>query len=103
MKRRKEISLLLVIAMILSVFSQSALAAPSANRPAVWDEGSVLTTTDGDIFASFDGESHVSENIYGWHIAKADVFNLKHERHRPFLVHHQRVELVVYLLLYWID
>ncbi len=35
MKRRKEISLLLVIAMILSVFSQSALAAPSANRPAV--------------------------------------------------------------------
>ena len=59
-----------------------------------------ITTTDGDIFASFDGESHVSENIYGWHIAKADVFNLKHERHRPFLVHHQHVELVVYFLLY---
>ena len=47
--------------------------------------------------------SAISEDVYGWHIAKADIFNLKHERHRPFLVHHQRVELVVYLLLYWID
>ena len=60
MKRRKEISLLLVIAMILSVFSQSALAAPSANRPAVWDEGSVLTTTDGDTY-------RFPSSCLGWH------------------------------------
>ena len=33
MRKRKLISMLLVIAMILSVFTQSALAAPSANRP----------------------------------------------------------------------
>ena len=50
MRKRKLISMLLVIAMILSVFSQSALAAPNANRPAVWDEGSALATTDGDTY-----------------------------------------------------
>ena len=62
-----------------------------------------ITTTDGNIFSAFDGESHITEDVYRWHIAKTDVFNLKHERHRPFLVHHQRVELVVYFLLYLFD
>lgn len=60
MKRRKEISLLLVIAMILSVFSQSALAAPNGSRPAVWDEGSVLATTDGDTY-------RFPSSCLGWH------------------------------------
>ncbi len=60
MRKRKLISMLLVIAMILSVFTQSALAAPSANRPAVWDEGSVLTTTDGDTY-------RFPSSCLGWH------------------------------------
>ena len=60
MRKRKLISMLLVIAMILSVFTQSALAAPSANRPAVWDEGSVLATTDGDTY-------RFPSSCLGWH------------------------------------
>ena len=60
MRKRKLISMLLVFAMISSVFTQSALAAPNASRPAVWDEGSVLTTTDGDTY-------RFPSSCLGWH------------------------------------
>ena len=87
-----------ISAVIIHVAFPSLFEADKQSRNSRF--AATITTTDSDIFAPFDGESHVLENIYGWHIAKADVFNLKHDRHRPFLVHHQRVELVVYFLLY---